>query len=146
MMQMSRQKQKWTRRRERHTGHVRESQTSFRSYTAKELSRRNKAPGQASFKALKRYAKYLKGTERWCIWFPSGDQDKEAPRYIECYSDTNWANCRTSRRSTSCARSSACSVFTTPRLSTSSFSWRTRTFTDDMARARAGHPSMNRYG
>lgn len=68
-------------------------------FAVKELCRSMSAPKQGSWDAMKRLARYLLEKPR-VIW-QFGVDTKGDPEIIEVYSDSDWAGCRKSRKSTS---------------------------------------------
>ena len=69
------------------------------AFAAKELARDVQSPSRYSEAALKRCCRFLVSARR-CIWsFPR----QSAVSCIEAYSDTDWAGCVRTRRSTSCS-------------------------------------------
>ena len=67
------------------------------SYASKELCREFSIPNVASFKKLKRLARYLAGLPRLIYRFPW----QAMPKDVEVFVDTDFAGCQTTRRSTS---------------------------------------------
>ncbi len=66
------------------------------AYPVKELARRLRDPKAADLMALKRLGRYLKGTAGYGVWLPkAGSLDR-----LECVTDSNWANCKMTRKST----------------------------------------------
>ena len=65
-------------------------------YLAKELCRRMASPTSADWGKLVRLGRYLKGRPVARMWYRFQDQ----PEAVETYSDTDWAGCRRTRRST----------------------------------------------
>ena len=65
-------------------------------YAAKEISRWMSAPTELSFAALKRLGRYLLGRPRMVFRYPF-----QSASAVECYSDTDWAGCAKTRKSTS---------------------------------------------
>ena len=68
-------------------------------FAVKELCRSMSAPKQESWSGIKRLARYLLEKPR-VIWRFGGDQGGDLSK-IEVYSDSDWAGCRKSRKSTS---------------------------------------------
>ena len=67
-------------------------------YTTKELSRRMSKPRVEDVGRLKRLVRYLVGAERLVQVF---SKLKTMPGWVEAFGDSDWANCKTTRRSTS---------------------------------------------
>ena len=65
-------------------------------FAAKEICRFMASPGSCSMQALKRLGRYLRAHPRLAFTMPR--QEAES---IEVYSDTDWAGCVRTRRSTS---------------------------------------------
>ena len=65
-------------------------------YAAKEICRWMSAPTELAMTALKRLGRYLIGKPRLVFRYPFQDAGT-----IECYSDTDWAGCPKTRKSTS---------------------------------------------
>ncbi len=65
-------------------------------FSCKEICRWMSAPTEHSFKALKRLGRFLEGHRRLVYEYPWQDADS-----IETYSDTDWAGCVKTRKSTS---------------------------------------------
>lgn len=65
-------------------------------YAAKELTRKMSAPTVGDWGKLERLGRYLKGRPRVVLWY----KHQEDPGVVEAYSDTDWAGCRRTRRST----------------------------------------------
>ena len=72
-------------------------------FAAKELARTVSAPTRADVQALKRLARYLKGQPRQVTVYEwQGELAGEMnPKKVRSLSDSNWADCRSTRRSTS---------------------------------------------
>ena len=66
-------------------------------FTCKELARHMQGPRQSNLKALKRLVRFLKGQPR-CILTYARQRDQDV---VALYSDSNWAGCKVTRRSTS---------------------------------------------
>ena len=66
-------------------------------YASKECSRKMSAPRQKDWEAVKRIARYLVGCPRVVTRY----QWQDMPNHIACYSDSNWAGCKDTRKSTS---------------------------------------------
>ena len=62
------------------------------------LSQQLKAPTAEALAGLKHLVRYLAGTSSVGLWFPAGGRATE----LTATSDSNWANCAATRRSTSC--------------------------------------------
>ena len=69
------------------------------SYAAKELCREFAQPTKKSYERLKRLVRYLVGVPR--LQYKFAYSDNGPPEFIEIYSDTDFAGCANSRRSTS---------------------------------------------
>ena len=67
-------------------------------YAAKELSRRMARPRAEDVGKLKRFVRYLVGAERVVQLYP---ETREMPSLVEAFGDSDWAACKSSRRSTS---------------------------------------------
>ena len=67
------------------------------SFASKELCRELSIPNLSSFKKLKRLVRYLSGLPRLVYHFPF----QEAPTCADVYTDTDFAGCASTRRSTS---------------------------------------------
>ena len=67
------------------------------AFSSKELCREFAAPSRTSWEKLKRLARYLVGRPRLVMWY--GWQ--VATEVLDAYTDTDFAGCRTTRRSTS---------------------------------------------
>ena len=67
------------------------------TYAVKELARSMAAPTLKDWEALKRLARYLSGKPRLKIWFAH----QAAPESLTVFTDSDWAGCPYSRRSTS---------------------------------------------
>ena len=65
-------------------------------YAAKEICRWMSAPTDLSIVALRRLVRYLVGRKRLIYKYPWQSADT-----LECYSDTDWAGCPRTRKSTS---------------------------------------------
>eukprot|EP00971_Amphidinium_carterae_P332409 6466558-Amphidinium_carterae.1 len=65
-------------------------------YAVKELSRELAKPRESSERRMKRVLRYLAGTKEMAIYFPA-----VGGRQALCWSDSNWAGCRKTRKSTS---------------------------------------------
>ena len=66
-------------------------------FAVKECSRRMSAPTKRDFGKLVRLGQYLKRRPRAILWF----EYQDAPETMLTMSDTDWAGCKTTRRSTS---------------------------------------------
>ena len=66
-------------------------------FVVKELARHLRKPYESQFKVLKRLCRYLQGTAGGHIYFPCVGKFENAL----AYTDTNWGNCKWSRKSTS---------------------------------------------
>ena len=66
------------------------------AYATKELSRKMSSPTDVDMKRMVRLGRYLKWRPRVTMWF------KKQPRemILKAYSDTDWAGCKRTRRST----------------------------------------------
>ena len=69
------------------------------SYSSKELCREFAQPNKKSYERLKRVGRYLVGVPR--LQYTFGFSETGPAEYIEIYSDTDFAGCKESRRSTS---------------------------------------------
>jgi len=69
------------------------------AYVVKELSRYLATPIWGAYRQLKRCARYLKGTQDFCTFMPC---PRFFPSTMRGWSDSNWAGCKRTRRSTSC--------------------------------------------
>ena len=65
-------------------------------YAAKEICRWMSSPTELAMTALKRFGRYLIGKPRLVFRYPF-----QEARAIDCYSDTDWAGCPRTRKSTS---------------------------------------------
>ena len=65
-------------------------------FAAKEVCRLMSAPTELSLKAVKRLGRYLEGRPRLVYHYPWQEIDT-----IDVYSDTDWAGCPKTRKSTS---------------------------------------------
>ena len=65
-------------------------------FAAKEVCRAMSKPTDTSWKALKRLARFLNGRPRMVYDYPFQQADK-----IDVYTDTDWAGCARTRKSTS---------------------------------------------
>ena len=65
-------------------------------YAAKELCRKMSSPTARDWDRLVRLGRYLKGRPRVQMWY----RLQEEQEYVSTYSDTDWAGCRRTRRST----------------------------------------------
>ena len=68
-------------------------------FALKELGRRLQEPREKDWRAMQRLARYLKGTANFAL-HPRVGEEK---RYLATKSDSDWAGCHDTRRSTSCA-------------------------------------------
>ena len=68
----------------------------YLAYAAKECARQMAAPTKQSWERMVRDGRYLKGRLRLQTWYAY----QEDPRIVATYSDTDWAGCRRTRRST----------------------------------------------
>ena len=66
-------------------------------YAVKELSREVQTPRESSWGRLKRVLRFLQGRKQRGLWFPAAGDITEC----KAWSDTNWANCKATRKSTS---------------------------------------------
>ena len=66
-------------------------------YTAKECSRHMSKPWNRNWEPIKRAARYLLHVPRLVHFY----KWQEEPRYLSAYSDSDWAGCRETRKSTS---------------------------------------------
>ena len=68
-------------------------------FAVREMSRDMKEPYDGSMAKLHRLARYLQGTKDYGVWLPKeGEIDK-----LVIHSDTDWANCKKTRKSCACA-------------------------------------------
>ena len=67
------------------------------AYSAKEVCRAMAKPTVGAWKKLKRLVRYLLGTKRAVLTYPWQGTESD----IEAYSDSDWAGCRTTGKSTS---------------------------------------------
>ena len=67
------------------------------SFPCKILSEGLQKPTEGHWAMAKRLGRYLKGTVEMGMWFPAGGEMET----IEITSDSNWAGCKSTRRSTS---------------------------------------------
>ena len=65
-------------------------------YCAKELTRHMSKPTTADWEKMVRLGRYLKNRPRVQLWY----KFQETPCQLETFSDTDWAGCRRTRRST----------------------------------------------
>ena len=64
-------------------------------HAVRELTKEMKAPTATGMNALRRLARYVKGTEGYGVWLPAGgDTDS-----LQVASDTDWASCKKTRKS-----------------------------------------------
>ena len=66
-------------------------------YATKELARRMSDPSEVDWEMLRRFARYLVGRPRLRIVYPHQND----PGHLTCYTDSDWAGCQLTRRSTS---------------------------------------------
>ena len=69
-------------------------------YAVKEIARKMAAPDDTDEDKLRRLALYLKGRPRAVTLFPFGDVDLDGDTKVRIFTDTDWAGCRRTRRST----------------------------------------------
>lgn len=67
-------------------------------FAIRELTKSLKEPKVMDMQALIRLSRYLIQTEGLGIKFDA----EEHPSFLECYSDTDWGNCKRTRKSTAC--------------------------------------------
>ena len=68
-------------------------------FAVREMTKDMKEPCDGSMIKLHRLARYLQGTREFGVWLPrSGEMDK-----LIIHSDTDWANCKKTRKSCACA-------------------------------------------
>ena len=67
-------------------------------FAIRELTKNLKEPKVMDMQALVRLTRYLIHTADYGIKFKAG----ESPEYLDCYSDTDWGNCKRTRKSTAC--------------------------------------------
>ena len=65
-------------------------------YCAKELTRHMARPTTADWEKMARFGRYLTNRPRVQLWY----KFQETPCQLETFSDTDWAGCRRTRRST----------------------------------------------
>ena len=65
-------------------------------FATKEISRRMSKPCKDDWIAVRRLGRYLKGRPRAVIWYRWSEEYKQ----VEAYTDSDWAGCRRTRRST----------------------------------------------
>jgi len=65
-------------------------------FATKEITRRMSKPCKADWANVKRLGRYLKGRPRAVVWYPW----QEDRHQVEAYTDSDWAGCRRTRRST----------------------------------------------
>ena len=65
-------------------------------YAAKECAREMSSPTKRSWEKMVRVGRYLKGKPRLRIWYKYQDE----PSVVTTHSDTDWAGCKRTRRST----------------------------------------------
>ena len=72
-------------------------------FAVKELARRMAAPSQGDLRALKRLGRYLRGRPRLVLHYPLQGEAAGGrnPDFLYTPVDSNWADCRETRRSTS---------------------------------------------
>jgi hypothetical protein len=67
------------------------------AYSVKELARKMVKPDEKDEEKVRRLARYLRGKPRTTIWY----KYQEDPGHVQIYSDSDWAGCKLTRRSTS---------------------------------------------
>ena len=67
-------------------------------FAIRELTKNLKEPTVADMQAAVRLVRYLIHTEGYGIKFEAD----ESPEYLDCFSDTDWGNCKRTRKSTAC--------------------------------------------
>ena len=67
------------------------------AFSVKEVARAMSAPRQSHMKMIKKLGKYLKGTPRLVSWL----KWQEMPEVLTTFTDSDWAGCLKSARSTS---------------------------------------------
>ena len=67
------------------------------AYATKELARRMAEPGEEDWKMLVHLGRYLVGKPRLAIFYPH----QLSPGKLQCFTDSDWAGCPMTRRSTS---------------------------------------------
>ena len=71
-------------------------------FAVKELSRSMAKPTKLDWEAMIRFAKYLKGKEKYVQLFHYQEStSKESNKYINVWADTDYAGCPITRKSTS---------------------------------------------
>ena len=68
-------------------------------FAVRELTKDMKEPTDGSLHKLHRLARYLQGTKDYGVWLP---KDGEV-EILKVHSDTDWANCKKTRKSCACA-------------------------------------------
>ena len=72
------------------------------NYSTKELSRSLQAPTMEDKAKLRHLPRYLKGTQDYhLVLQPKLITNPQAPTELHCFVDSDWAGCRTTRKSTS---------------------------------------------
>ena len=66
-------------------------------YAVKELARKMSKPNNANLERMRRLARFLKGRPLSVTWY----SHEEEPNTLEVFTDSDWAGCRVTRRSTS---------------------------------------------
>ena len=67
-------------------------------YAIRELTKSLKSPTVSDMQSLVRLARYIIKTEEFGIKF----EHQQNLEYLDCYSDTDWGNCKRTRKSTAC--------------------------------------------
>jgi len=71
-------------------------------FAVKELGRWLSTPTSGTQKAMKHLGRYLGGTKDYCLLLRRSERHPQQPYTLHCVSDSNWAHCRKTRRSTHC--------------------------------------------
>ena len=67
-------------------------------YAIRELTKSLKSPTVSDMQSLVRLARYIIKTEEFGIKF----EHQQNLEYLDCFSDTDWGNCKRTRKSTAC--------------------------------------------
>ena len=68
-------------------------------FAVRELTEDMKEPTDGSLHKLHRLARYLQGTKDYGVWLPKNGEIE----ILKVHSDTDWANCKKTRKSCACA-------------------------------------------